>query len=192
MIETVKLLHSKTGDYNLGCILSTPVLPCKSFFMKLTTKEIKQRHYDKVYNNAEIVSCACWCWEQIKNKDKYWRDSGYVNWHGWRKYKDKKQYKRERNKRNKKYRKEKNIERGRRLKAKVVKDMWWKCECCWLVYDWINACVFQMHHINPKDKVIVVNTRTLVTYARKKIEKEIIKCFILCANCHSLYHNAKY
>ena len=154
--------------------------------MKLTIKQIKQRHFDKVYANAEIINCACGCGKQLKNKDKYGRDKKFINGHNNRKYRDPTQYKREWNYRNRESRYENKITRGRRLKAKVINLMGGKCsnKSCGLKYNGKNACVFQVHHKDPSKKLFVVNTRTLINYSWKKILKEIKKCKLLCANCY--------
>ena len=68
--------------------------------MALTQKEIKQRHFDKVYLEAPLVKCACGCGDKIKSKDKYGRDVEFINGHNGRKYQNPSQYKREWNHRN--------------------------------------------------------------------------------------------
>lgn len=160
--------------------------------MPLSKKQIKQRHFDKVYAGAKLVDCACGCGRKIKNKDKYGRDKKYISGHNNRKYDNSTQYKREWNHRNRKSRYESKIARGHRLKVKVIKLLGGKCLSCNLEYNGKNACVFQIHHKNPKDKLFVVNTRTLINYAWKKILEEIKKCNLLCANCHFILHNEEY
>lgn len=159
--------------------------------MKLT-KQIKQRHFNKVYANAEIINCACDCGEQLRNKDKYGRDKKFINGHNNRKYKDPTQYKREWNHRNRKQRYLKKIERGHKLKVKVIKLLGGKCSDCRLKYNGKNACVFQVHHEDPTKKLFAVNTRTLINYSWKKILEEIKKCKLLCANCHFIEENKEY
>lgn len=160
--------------------------------MKLTIKQIKQRYFDKVYANAKMIKCACGCGRKLKSKDKYGRNVKFINGHNNRKYKDPKQYQREWNKRNKKILYENKIERGHRLKAKIIKLLGNKCIDCGLEYNEKNACVFQVHHKNPSKKLFVVNTGTLINYSWKKILKEIKKCQLLCANCHFIKHNKEY
>jgi len=160
--------------------------------MKLTIKQIRQRHFDKVYANSKTIECACGCGGKLKNKDKYGRDVKFINGHNNRKYKDKTQHKREWNYRNKKYRYEEKVKRGHRLKVKVIKLLGGKCNDCGLEYNGRNACVFQVHHRDPLKKEFVVNTRTLINYSWKKILNEIKKCELLCANCHFINHNKEY
>lgn len=160
--------------------------------MPLTKREIKQRYFDKVYKNAPLIKCACGCGQILKSKDRYGRDVRFINGHNGRKYKDPTQYKREWNYRNRDYRYSKKVERGHKLKVKVIKLLGGKCVDCGLEYNGKNACVFQIHHKDPSKKLFVVNTRTLINYSWKKILKEIKKCELLCANCHFKKHNEEY
>lgn len=158
----------------------------------LTQKEIKQRYFDKVLAAANNIPCGCGCGEIIKDRDKFGRPKLYVNGHNGRKYKDPTQYKREWNHRNREARYESKIERGRRLKQKVVELMGARCKKCNLEYDGTNSCVFQVHHKDPSQKEFAVNTRTLINYSWERILREIEKCELLCANCHSSHHNESY
>ncbi len=63
--------------------------------MALSTKEIKQRYFDKVYANANEIDCECGCGTKIKDKDKYGRDKTYVSGHNTKKYDDPLEYKRQ-------------------------------------------------------------------------------------------------
>ena len=40
------------------------------------------------------------------------------------------------------------------------------------------------HHTNPEGKEFSVSTMVHDGYSRKRIEEEIRKCLVLCANCH--------
>ena len=139
-----------------------------------------------------MKDCACGCGEKITDKDKYGRNHSYISGHNGRKYKEKGQHKREWNHRNREHIYLKKIERGHNLKVKVVKLMGGECMDCNLKYNGENACVFQVHHKEPKKKKMDVNIRTLISYAWNKILKEIKKCVLLCANCHFIRHNKKY
>ncbi len=137
--------------------------------------------------------CVCGCGKSIPLTDKYGRPHRYISGHNTKKkYDDPTQHKREWNHRNRKSRYESKVARGQRLKSKIVVLMGGKCKKCGLLYDGKNACVFQMHHKNPKDKLFVINTRTLINYAWARILKEIKKCNLLCANCHFINHNKEY
>ncbi len=45
-----------------------------------------------------------------------------------------------------------------------------------------NPVVLEFHHISGKDKAIAVLTHSGATIAR--INEELAKCEVLCANCH--------
>jgi hypothetical protein len=45
------------------------------------------------------------------------------------------------------------------------------------------------HHRNPKEKEISIPFAIHSGWAIKKIQEEIDKCDILCANCHRWYHH---
>ena len=160
--------------------------------MTLTIKEIKQRHFEKVYREALMIECACGCGKKLKSKDRYGRNVRFINGHNNRKYEDPTQYKREWNHRNRKSRNKSKVARGQKLKARVVNLMDGKCNDCGLKYNDKNACVFQVHHKDPSKKLFVVNTRTLINYSWEKILIEIKKCELLCANCHFIKHNKEY
>ena len=153
---------------------------------------VKQRYFDKIYANALIINCGCGCGIKLKNKDKYGRGRKYISGHNNRKYDDPKQYKREWNKRNSQSKYESKVKRGHRLKVKVIYILGNKCDDCGLSYNGQNACIFQVHHRDPKKKKFVVNTRTLINYAWIKVLTELNKCILLCANCHFVKHNEEY
>jgi hypothetical protein len=160
--------------------------------MKQTTAEIKQRYFDKVYANAATIQCACGCGQELKDKDRYGRSQSFITGHNGRKYEDPRQHKREWNHRNREARCESKMERGRRLKARVVMLMGGKCDQCKLAYDGKNACVFELHHIDRSKKRFCVNARTLITYGWAKILEELKNCQLLCANCHHIIENEEY
>lgn len=166
--------NGKTRSFGLRNVGSTPALSARYF------REIKMK------------LCKCGCGVEIEDTDKYGRPHEYINGHNGRKYKDQYQYQREYRNRNKDKIYKAKVERGHKLKAKVINLLGNKCTDCGLEYSGKNACVFQVHHINPKEKEISVNTRTLINYAWNKIEKELPKCILLCANCHFIEHNEEY
>ena len=51
-----------------------------------------------------------------------------------------------------------------------------------------NKCAFALHfdHINPLTKDNKGNSRAVeVSWSKERIDKELTKCVILCANCHA-------
>lgn len=160
----------------------------------LTKKEIKQRHFDKIYNEAPFIKCKCGCGTLIKSKDKYARNTEYINGHNGRKYEDATQYKREWNHRNQESRYKSKIERGHRLKVEIIKLKGGRCSNpkCNLEYNGKNGSVFQLHHTKPSEKLFQINTRTLISYGWVNILQELKKCELLCANCHFIKENKEY
>ena len=80
-----------------------------------------------------IKLCKCGCGQEISLTDEYGRNHDYVSGHNDRKYKDPTQYKREWNHRNRQSRYKSKVERGHRLKVKII-----KFSCSFF----INFCLF--------------------------------------------------
>jgi len=59
-----------------------------------------------------------------------------------------------------------------------------KCERC----NFDQPAALQFHHTN-NDKFMNVSDMSHRGYSIKKIETEIEKCIILCANCHMIEHS---
>lgn len=49
--------------------------------------------------------------------------------------------------------------------------------------------VLQFHHLDPSKKDINISMASNRGWSIKRIEKEISKCIILCANCHLIEHD---
>lgn len=113
--------------------------------MPLTQKEIKQRHFDKLYAEAPLIDCACGCGQQLKAIDKYARSVSYINGHNGRKYSDPKQYKREWKTRNKSQVQAYDTMRRAELKQAALTAYGGKCSCCgetefeFLAIDHVNG-----------------------------------------------------
>lgn len=54
------------------------------------------------------------------------------------------------------------------------------CSIC----DEIEPVALDFHHINPDEKDGSVGMMASQGYGRDKLEEEIEKCVVLCANCH--------
>lgn len=64
-----------------------------------------------------------------------------------------------------------------------------KCKVCGFDSD-IMALVF--HHKNPEEKEFNIDSRRLANTAKEKIINEVLKCEIMCQNCHNEFHNPEY
>jgi len=142
--------------------------------------------------DTERMECSCGCGQIINSKDKWGRAKSFVSGHNGRKYTNPTQYKREWNYRNRESRYIAKIKRGHELKVKSIGLLGKKCTVCGLKYNGKNACVFQFHHKDSKEKEFPINTRTLINYSWQRIINEITKCDLLCANCHFILHNEEY
>ena len=160
-------------------------------YNKEKQKACKQRYFDKIYNEAQEIECACGCGTLIKNKDKYGRDKKYANGHSSRrKYDDSTQHKREWNYRNREKRQIFKKKFGQRRKSKLVKELGGKCKKCGLKYNGKNACIFDLHH--EGEKKYPLNQATLINKKWDIILEEAVKCKLLCSNCHRLKHSGEY
>lgn len=51
-----------------------------------------------------------------------------------------------------------------------------------------NLASLHFHHLNPQLKEFNVDMRMISNLSFEKLETEVIKCIVLCGNCHSEYH----
>jgi hypothetical protein len=70
----------------------------------------------------------------------------------------------------------------RRLAAKVAELKQQPCTDCGGSFP---ACVMDFHHRDASTKVAAI-ARMIFTSSWPKIEAEIVKCDLLCANCHRI------
>jgi hypothetical protein len=71
-------------------------------------------------------------------------------------------------------------------KKRAIEYLGGKCADCGLKTDFIS--VYDFHHKEAEDKEANVG-RLLVTFRTwEKIQEEIDKCVLLCANCHRIRH----
>lgn len=80
-----------------------------------------------------------------------------------------------------------------RAKQTSVKTLQWYREykkglVCSLCGEDHPACI-QFHHLDPNTKEYTVSQMVSMGYGKQKIQKEITKCQIVCANCHFKIHH---
>lgn len=76
--------------------------------------------------------------------------------------------------------------RGLKRKLELIKLRGGKCEICG--YN-KNISVLEFHHVDPNEKELKLDIRHLSNSNLDKIEKELDKCILVCANCHREIHN---
>lgn len=73
-------------------------------------------------------------------------------------------------------------------KAKAVKYLGGCCKHCGLVSTYLG--VYDFHHIDMSEKE--ADPGSLLHYRWERIQKELDKCILLCANCHRIEHEKDY
>lgn len=61
-----------------------------------------------------------------------------------------------------------------------------KCSTCNIEVTSNNACIFDFHHIDPKQKEYKPASLMLMSW--NKVIIELNKCILLCSNCHRMEH----
>lgn len=79
----------------------------------------------------------------------------------------------------KKYYTEQNKLRARQIKIKAVELLGGKCQKCYGVF---HPASFDFHHRDPETKCFSISEFGFSSW--KKLEPELKKCDLLCANCH--------
>jgi transcription elongation factor Elf1 len=51
-----------------------------------------------------------------------------------------------------------------------------------------HPATLQFHHVDPSEKEVTVSQTISKGWSTSRIEKEISKCVVLCANCHAKHH----
>lgn len=87
---------------------------------------------------------------------------------------------------------QRNLDRTKRRqdkKSKYVKKFGSICYDC--KQSFID-CVFEFHHLDPETKIHTDPSKVFM-FSDKRIEEELSKCVMLCANCHRVrHHNDRY
>ena len=79
------------------------------------------------------------------------------------------------------------VSRSKKHKKMAVELLGGKCNRC--NYKNENLSVYDFHHKDPSMKEHQIGRHLLKKKYWKNIEPEILKCELLCANCHRLEHN---
>lgn len=76
--------------------------------------------------------------------------------------------------------------RGLKRKYEVVLSRGGKCEICG--YN-KNITALEFHHKNPDEKEFQLDMRHFSNNSLEKLQEELDKCILVCANCHREIHN---
>lgn len=76
--------------------------------------------------------------------------------------------------------------KGLKRKLELIESRGGKCEICG--YN-KNIATLEFHHINPDEKEFQLDMRHLSNTSLEKLQSEVSKCQLLCANCHREVHN---
>ena len=71
-------------------------------------------------------------------------------------------------------------------KKQAIQEL--KSECSCAKCGDKRGYLLDYHHLNPKEKETTVARMTSNYYSLEKIQQEINKCIVLCANCHREFH----
>jgi len=80
--------------------------------------------------------------------------------------------------------------RRRENKAKAIYFLGGECEHCALRLNGKNGVVFEFHHLDGSEKEH--NLGSLLLGSWDKIMKELVKCILLCKNCHAIEHYGEF
>jgi 5-methylcytosine-specific restriction endonuclease McrA len=76
--------------------------------------------------------------------------------------------------------------RGRERKLKLISIAGGCCSSCGYSR---NYSALEFHHLVPSEKSFQLDMRSLANLQWELIELEVLKCRLLCANCHAEHHN---
>lgn len=71
-------------------------------------------------------------------------------------------------------------------KRNIIDELKSQCKCAKCGDN--RSYVLDYHHINPEEKDEKISRMISNNYNLDKIEQEINKCIVLCANCHREFH----
>lgn len=75
--------------------------------------------------------------------------------------------------------------RGLLRKLQLVREAGSACSRCGYCK---NLAALTWHHVNPKSKSFELDLRHLSNRSEASIRKELLKCRLLCSNCHAEIH----
>lgn len=79
--------------------------------------------------------------------------------------------------------------RGYKRKLEYIELLGGKCIKCGYKK---NVAALHFHHKNPSEKEFGLDIRAFSNNKMEKLLKEVLKCELLCSNCHLEKHNPEY
>lgn len=76
--------------------------------------------------------------------------------------------------------------RGIQRRLELIKEKGNQCEVCGYSK---NSAALEFHHKDPNNKEFSITLRECSNHSLQKLKDEVVKCSLLCANCHREYHN---
>jgi hypothetical protein len=77
-------------------------------------------------------------------------------------------------------------QKRKNLARQLFKEYKSKLKCGHCGQD--HPATLQFHHKDPSEKKFTISTAIGRNWPLSKIEEEIVKCEVLCANCHAILH----
>ena len=90
--------------------------------------------------------------------------------------------------RNKEYYRAKNNEQRQKIRQHILEYK--QRNSCIVCFENDPVCL-QFHHRDPSKKEISIANVVSRGWSIKRLEKELEKCDLMCANCHFKYHASK-
>lgn len=145
--------------------------------------------------DKEQVACECGCGTIFDRCDKYGRSRRYISGHNGRQYVGEESSRNAAMRRYRKNNPKKAQEAKRRYyrkrKIEAMELFGSKCFFCGLRYDGKNGTVFAFHHEDPTVKEGSAS-KLLMNNKWEEVVKELKKCVLACANCHSQHHGGEW
>lgn len=83
----------------------------------------------------------------------------------------------------------KQVQKQRQSNKRKEFNEWKSAHICELCGEQ-DSCCLDLHHLDPKEKDIEVSL-IIHSWSWKRIQQEVQKCIIICANCHRKVHAGK-
>ena len=80
-------------------------------------------------------------------------------------------------------------QRGKKRRSGLIELLGGQCEICGYKK---NTAALVFHHKNPDEKLISLSMRHCSNSSMERLLIEVVKCRLLCANCHTELHHPEY